>query len=43
MKPEDYAKTIRHCKKALEFNSADDTAKEYLWLALLHIWKRDRS
>jgi hypothetical protein len=31
----DYAKTIRHCKKALEFNSADDTAKEYLWLALL--------
>ncbi len=30
---EDYSKAISHFKKALEFNSADDTAKEYLYFA----------
>jgi len=30
---EDYSKAIRHFRKALEFNSADDVAKEYLYFA----------
>ena len=30
---EDYSKAIRHFKKALEFNSADDSAMEYLYFA----------
>ena len=28
---EDYSKAIRHFRKALEFNSADDVAREYLY------------
>ena len=32
---EDYSKAIRHFRKALEFNSADDVAKEYLYFAFM--------
>jgi tetratricopeptide (TPR) repeat protein len=30
----DYSRAVRHFRKALEFNSADDTAREYLFFAL---------